>query len=264
MARCAVKTERMRDEALDERCRQWLAARQCDPTHTRQLTARIVQEACRRRRLGNAVLGRFAGGGLMRVAACAVATATVALVAVLVWRAHPPEAGVPGAVNPGGAPWAAISESEATDDRQLFGELQRLFSERLRWVAEFNGDVSVGVDELPGGTDSTARRLAVRLVVVARGAADATWRPLWRGDILLREDERIALGADRRDVDRLTLWAHTLPDGKIAVEADMHLDAPVRITSVTDTVLVDGIPTEVACLHSGGSEYRVLQSVKML
>jgi hypothetical protein len=239
-------------ERLDERFRQWAAAQQSDDASLRRITSRIVHEACRRRRLAKApdltVLS-------VRWPLAAVATAILVLLTVAPWRTRAPDAAdVLG----------RISEPDVAVDRRLFGEMHRLFGQRLRWVAEFNGDVSVGVDELPGKPDAGASPMSLRLVVVARDIGDATWRPVWSGDVLMRSDERVQIVAGDGDTNVLTFWAYAVGEGAVAVEADVNLNAPVRMASRVDNVFADGVPAIVACLRSGGREYRMLHTVKVL
>ena len=250
------------NDTLDDRFRQWSSAQQPDEQELRQLTARITQEARRRRRTGEATTPAY---GMLAMRSTAFAAITVILLctaAILLRDRREPGSAVAGLT--GGGAWAGIFERKAVDDRRLFDEMHRLFDDRLRWMADFNGNVSVGVDELPGGTDADTTPIAMRLVVVARHTGETTWRPVWSSDVLLRADERVQIAADGDDAGRMTLWAHSLADGNVAVEADLHLKAPMCIASVVDAVFADGVPTEIATLRSGGREYRVLQSVTML
>jgi hypothetical protein len=256
---------KQQDNTLDERFRRWSVARKSSDAHLRQLTARIVQEARRRRRIGmSGTPGRAAPGGVRRGLAWFGLGAAAAACVVAVWTAAPWRPHERAAAEPDGSRLALISDDEAQRDRRLFEEMHRLFDKQLRWVAEFNGDVSVGVEDLPGGTDASARPVSVRLVVVARTEADPTWRAVWHGDLLLRTDERVRIAASRNGANTLTVWTHTVSHDRVAVEADVCLTAPVRVASRVDTVVAGGIPTEIAALRSGDHEYRVLQSVRVL
>jgi len=253
---------KQRDRTLDERFRCWSSARESSDEHLRQMTARIVDEACRRRRVEACRKpGRAASAARHRLAWTGAA---VAICAVAVWIAAPWRAAQHAGIERGDNRLARIRDDEAEQDRRLFGEMRRLFSDQLRWVAEFDGDVSVGVNDLPGGTDSNARPVSLRLVVVARTGSDPTWRVVWHGDLLLRADERVRVAASRDGAGTLTVWTHAVNEAAVAVEADVRLAAPVRVASRVDTVFADGIPREIAAMRSGDREYRVLQSARVL
>jgi hypothetical protein len=122
----------------------------------------------------------------------------------------------------------------------------------------------VGVGERADTAVPSGELVAVRLVVVARDGLGATWRPVWTASIILRSDERVQLAADRDGQNRLTLWAHAVDGGAVAMDVDLNLGDPVRIASTADAVVVDGHPMEVASLRMGSREYRVLQAARAL
>jgi len=147
----------------------------------------------------------------------------------------------------------------------LYEELNRLFAGRFRWAAESNGAVTLGVSDQAVVRDVRDPALAVRFVVVARAAGDTAWRPVWSRNVLIGANEIAQIAADADAAgESLTLWTHPLADGKIAVEADLRLDALMPVQSSIRAVLSDGKPAEVASFRADGIEYSVVQTVRVL
>jgi hypothetical protein len=62
----------------------------------------------------------------------------------------------------------------------------------------------------------------------------------------------------------LALWIYPLADGQLAVDAELDLEAPVRLASRINRVIVPGETVRVAQLHTDGTEYRMYQTVEIL
>jgi hypothetical protein len=159
---------------------------------------------------------------------------------------------------------ATVSDREIETGRRLFGEMELLFADRLRWVAESNGDMGLGVESLPGGAPQDAAAVLVRLVIAGRKADEAVWRPVWRVDVLLRGSELVQIVPNARADNALTLWVYPMADGKVAVDTALSLKAPVEVSSSGGCVVDQGKPSEVLSLRAGDTEYRVLETVRTL
>jgi hypothetical protein len=200
-----------------------------------------------------------AGIGLLpRLAYAALGSAvTLGLAAFWVLRLQPVD-------NGDAARFAAISAQRAAVGGKLFAEMEKLFAEDFRWVAESNGDMDLGVGSLPGGVVRPSVPALVRLTVVARMEGQKTWRQVWNADVMVRSEDRVEISPNRKADNRLAIWLCPLEDGKVAVESVMSLDAPVKAGGRLGTVVAQGVPTEVLAVRSGGTEYRVFQTTTVL
>jgi hypothetical protein len=135
--------------------------------------------------------------------------------------------------------------------------MDRLFSERLAWVAETNQDVSLGLDE----TSSTGGpRVAVRVVVLKRMADAKTWQPIWIGDVVSRPEELVQLSTS--DTSRLSLWTHLLPDGALAVDTELGIEDSGTVWS-SSSVQQSQVPQQVLFARAQGGEFQVWQTVAL-
>lgn len=161
-------------------------------------------------------------------------------------------------------PRLALSESRAATGRRLFQELERLFPDRLRWVAESDGKVGLGVDGIPPGGARESPPVILRLVLTSREPGRAGWRAEWMTDVLVRGEDRIEVPLTPAPGSTLALWVYPLPDGAIAADTALSLHSPVRISTDVSTVMVQGTPVELAFVRAGNREYRVLQMARAL
>lgn len=244
---------------------RWAAARSATPEHLDTLTRRITNEA-RRRRLESVVgayerqpvslWGKLAYSGLG-----AAVTAAVFLL-VLGWPNLSPKA----VRDPDhGVDLAGISIMQLAANRQLFGEMQRLFSDGLRWVAQSDGDVGIGVEDAPRQNSSAkAVPMLVKVTVLSRKSGEQGWHQAWSADMLVHGQDLVEVVLDRRSDNKLTLWVYPLDDGKLAVDTSVSLQLPVPLVSRINAVVARGQPAEIATLHSGDTEYRVFQTVEFV
>ena len=192
--------------------------------------------------------------------------AAVTLVAGAVWlRLLPVRAG-PSVAAKGEVGGAALvlSEGQVLGRKALFAEMERLFSDQLRWVSLSDGEMGVGVEAIAGGVREGAAPMLVRLAVVSRKAGEKEWKTAWNADVILREEERVEVAAGRKADNRVALWVYPLAEGRVAVDTSLSLVAPVEVASSVSAVVKRGQPAEVLSLTTGETEYRVVQTVQTL
>jgi len=250
------------NEELDNLLADWAKRNSPGEDRLAELSQRISREALRQSRvqprteparvLWGARLAWFAAGAVVGILVCAACAFWL-----LGARGTPPDAAAALA-------FADISADQLRVDRRLFDEMENLFSDRLRWVAESDGDVGVGVEAIHGGVGAESTPAHVRLAVVSRRAGDVAWTPVWRSDVLLRSEEvvEVAPGGDPRS--RVALWVYPLSDGRITVDLSLHLAGALCVQVDVDEVYAPGRPAEVLSVRSGDAEYRVLQTVSLL
>jgi hypothetical protein len=190
------------------------------------------------------------------------AVAALAIVAAIYWPFSGPDAAPLD--DSRAVRWAEISPEALQEGRELYAEVDRLFVDRLRWVAQSNGDVLLGVDAAQGRVGEPSSPAVVKLVVLARGFGQPDWRRVWQTDVILRSEEAVEVTTDQNAVDRVALWVYALADGRIAVDTDLVLSAPLKLASQHNAVVDPGVPMELVGIRQEGMEYRVLQTVAML
>jgi hypothetical protein len=156
---------------------------------------------------------------------------------------------------------AIISHCRIEAGVTLFEEMNRLFNGNLRWVAESNGDMGIGVGEDREHLDSPPA--LVRLTMLARQAGTAEWSKVWQSDVMVREQDLVEVSPGHSS-DAISLWVFPLEDGQISVDTTVALNTPIRIRAQQSTVSTPGIPIQVASLTENGKEYRVYQTVVLL
>ncbi len=159
---------------------------------------------------------------------------------------------------------ALITDNQVGAGRQLFGEMDQLFADRLRWVVQSGGDIGLGVESINGGVDKDAKPMIVRFVVVSKKHGETGWNPVWDLDILLRGEEVVEVMPNHNVDNKIALWVYPLNDGRIIVDTSLSLDLLVRLSSRADIVAREGEPNEIASLCDDKIEYRVFQTVRLL
>ena len=157
-----------------------------------------------------------------------------------------------------------IGQSELAEKAKLLAGMQELFAGRLAWVGEAGREVQVGLlpDAVSGGRES--RPLTVRVVVLARTNGDSAWRPIWQADVIAQNDELVDLPAESTRDGSLQLWMHALPDGAIAVDANLALKGAACVRSAFSGIQQTGVPQRVFDSQTDGAEYEVYQTVAPL
>jgi hypothetical protein len=254
----------MNDHDLNALLRRWSSETRLTDEEQRALALRISRDVFdRRQRMPVSAEGkRGRPGWAPGWAACGAAAAVALCVLGVMRHRAPPVAGDVDPAPPGAA-------SVPADDRwasgpRLFCEMNALFADQFRWMAEFNGRVDMGVEPIAGGVADTSVPVQYRLTVLARTPGETTWRTAWSTDVLMRTEERVALRPGRQGGEHLALWVYPLEDGTMAVDIALSLAAPVRIASQTTILQEAGRPAEVFAWREGGTEYRAMQTVAVL
>lgn len=159
---------------------------------------------------------------------------------------------------------AAIDRNHLQAQTRLFSEVERMFNNQLRWIAQSDGDMGIGVEsDLSGARENPAPYL-VHLVAVSRTEGKGAWRQVWSADVILRGEDMVEVVPNGKKDNSLALWVYPLQDGKIAVDTSLALSSPFRLASRAGAVVQRGRPSEIAALRTGDTEYRVFQTVEKL
>jgi hypothetical protein len=156
---------------------------------------------------------------------------------------------------------ATVAASEIEASGRLFREMEVLFADRLRWIAESDSQVSMGVHEVSGGRIADATPLLIRVVVLQRGQGEASWRILLKTDVLTRGQELVEAVPDPSVDNRLLLWAYVLPDGNVSVDSNIRLALPIRAYIEATNILSSGKPVKLFSLQAEDAEYYIFQVV---
>jgi len=157
-------------------------------------------------------------------------------------------------------PSARFAPGQIAEKAALVAGMEDTFGAGLAWVAEHDRRVAVGlvVDAPP----SRGVTLAVRIVVLARGAGDSVWTPVWQSDVVTRDEQVVDVAAGPGGAGRLRLWTHPLPDGAIAVDGELSLVAAnPPVAASYSGVQRPGEPRRVTGEHRDGIEWQVIQTV---
>ena len=247
---------------LDDRLKQWATRHEPLPGHLEALAARVTVEAARRRH-AKATMTTSAWMPFLGRLGYALTGAVVAGV-VFAFFVHQ-------GVRQRGQSDSALTARMArpTADQmstmsRLFAETARLFPKRLRWIAQSNGDMGLGVEATDQDWTYDAPPMLVRLVMVSRTGNETTWRQVWSTDVVLHGEDLAEITPNRNSANKLTLWVYPLQDGKVAVDTGVELDKPLKLASRLNTVVKDGEPAEVTTVRRGDTEYRLFQTVEPL
>jgi hypothetical protein len=154
---------------------------------------------------------------------------------------------------------ALLSASEIRRSGELFRRMEELFPGDLRWIAEANGEVSLGLGQVSAATGSRAAPLLVRTVVLQRKRGESSWSTVFTADVLSRSEELVEVSPGQKPAGRLLVWAYRLPDGNVAVDANLRLaESPAASVDVTN-VLAPGRATQVLTTRTADAEFRVFQ-----
>ncbi|MCE9614281.1 MAG: hypothetical protein K8T26_08395 [Lentisphaerae bacterium] len=250
--------------SLDERLRRWRRMHLATDTHLATL-AQIISEDLRRHAQAEdrrPAAADTVGFGIKL--AYAAAGAMVMAAALVLW---PERAGGPAHALPVPA-LATLDGGRLAAHSQVFREMQHLFADQLRWVSETDRQIDFGVAPAAGETAAVsagdARPVCVRFTAVVRQPATDAWVPVWYQDVVLRCEDRISVRSGVDDGGTLGLWVYRLDDGRLAVETDLDVVAPVALRAHVDTVMDLGTPAQVLSMREGDTEYRVYQTVQPL
>ncbi len=273
----------MTREKLDELLTQWAARHAADDRHTQKLADRIVDRLSREdppglyvtteRRAPSAPRRKWAYAAIA-ASAVLLLVATALLVSYLSGRNGERSPGNDGnqVVTPTPAELGAatllaatkVAPPEIEAGARLFREMEILFADDLRWVADSDSKVRLGVHQVSGGQVAGATPLLIRVLLVQRRPGETSWRKILETDVLTRTQERVEAVPDPELDNRLTLWAHVLPDGKVAVDSSIRLTSPIHASVDVTNVLTPGQPRRVFSLKTEDGEYRLFQVVAPL
>jgi hypothetical protein len=159
---------------------------------------------------------------------------------------------------------ALLSASEIQRSGELFRRMEEVFPGDLRWIAEANGEVSLGLDHGSGAAVSRAAPLLVRTVVLERKRGESAWNTVFTADVLSRSEELVEVSPGQKPAGRLLVWAYRLPDGNVAVDATLRLtESPAASLDLTN-VLAPGRAAQVLTTRTGDAEFRVFQAASPL
>lgn len=246
---------------LQDRLRAWAALHEAKPEQLDALSQRVMSGLARAPQLTTEMpsfrlqfyqkLGYACAGALVAVTA-------LALVALL----------RPGTGEEDRLSSVCMSSSGQLDRdvtaQKLFKEVSRLFPHQLRWIAQSNGDVGLGLESDATGSIPDTPAMSIRLVVLSRKTSETKWREAWATDIIVHAEDMVDITPSRHSNNRMHFWVFPLENGKVAVETDLALEQPLTLSSRLNTVVEIGKPTEVATVRMGDAEYKIFQTVKPL
>jgi len=259
----------MTQDHLDKLLEQWAAQHATDEDHARVLATRIVDELSRDGSTNRNVRAVQAVRTVPRrkylYPALAASVALVIFAGALLVPFGPTRKGQgPLTMSPGddtAALAAAVAPSDIEAGERLFREMADLFSDELRWIVESDSKVRLGIHQVSGGRIAGAAPLLIRVLVLQRGRGEASWRTLLETDVLTRSQELVEAVPDPAVDNRLALWTHVLPDGKVAVDSNIRLTSPIRACVDATNILSPGKPARVFSLQTDDAEYHIFQVV---
>jgi hypothetical protein len=245
---------------FEARLKQWAARHEASPAKLADLAAQVVVEAARHRHADTSAPALASMPFLGRLGYALTGAVVAGVVFVLCARQGEPQA----SRSESAAAMAKPTADQVTTVSRLFAETARLFPKRLRWIAQSNGDMGLGVEAADQDWPCDTPPMLVRLVVVAKTGTETAWRQVWATDVVLRGEDLAEITPNRDSANKVTLWVYPLQDGKLAVDTGVNLDEPLKIASRLSSVVKNGEPAEVATVRLGDTEYRLFQTVQPL
>lgn len=165
--------------------------------------------------------------------------------------------------------FAWLRADQIQNKQVLLNEMDEMFGNQLAWLAETGDRVEFGLSQSHDESDEAttadeASRLAVRVVVERRNAANDDWQVAWAMDVVSRSEEFVEVVPQQADGNELRLWTYRLPSGLIAVDSELQLVGRNRLHATTSGLQKDGQPVRVFTSSDNGTEYRVYQTVAVL
>ncbi len=250
------------NKQLDQQLKAWADGKRATPEHLKALANRICDEIVRER---VHAATRCHQSHWQRIS-YAVAGAVIASVITFLWLSSGHRDAGSGVCM---APAAATASASIPTERleaaaRLLSEMNRLFDENWRWVAQSNGDMNMGVARLHGGMGSETQSMIVRVTLAAKDDGTQPWRNVWHSDILLRSEDAVEITPNKAHDNSLAFWVLPLANGSLHVDAAVSLTHPLRIASRESMVVRDGVPSELASFSRGKTSYKLYQTVKLL
>jgi hypothetical protein len=244
----------MSDESqqIDERLRQW--ARHTAPAADRLL--RLRQEIMAQATRPDSTAVSSTGQRWWQTIAGRAAIALIALSLLMVVMLRPRPATVSG---PSPSSIALLPEAHL---QKLVAEIERLFDDRLAWVAETNDDVLLGIE--PSASPAAGGpRVAVRVVVLQRSTPSGPWQAVWMGDVAARAEELVQVDSPG-DGSQLKLWTYILPDGAVSVDTELAMPKGGPRTWKSSSVQQPQVPLQLLSNRQGDAEFQVWPTAAVL
>jgi len=195
----------------------------------------------------------------------AVAASLLAMVSIMLWSPKRPEIGGHDPPQRSGGVQAAITPEQVARDTKLFAELDRMFGRQLRWIAESDGKLELGIEpDAAAAPPANSKPVTIRFTVVKRVQGDRDWSVVWTVNLVARNEQLVQLQPAQADSPSLMVWAYPLPDGQIACDTEWSLGGSDRLHGKASELQSAGDVRELASAAEGGVEYRVYQTVQLL
>lgn len=162
---------------------------------------------------------------------------------------------------------ARLEPQQLTRKAALIKVLRETFADDLLWVSETEGEIHVGLRSdpaPPGPEEGRPAELAIRVVLAGRRKNDRGWTTLCSADVLTEPEELVEVPLDTAPGGKLAVWTCLLPDGLVAVDADVRLNGPRGLHAWSSTVQREGVPCNADSSEQNGWEFRLYQTVERL
>jgi hypothetical protein len=235
---------------LDQLLRQSLERREPSHEHLADLTRRIQLEL-----QSQTTSKRTAVSGRHRPwSKTTLAVAASLLVGILFWRNSmvppnqisnkPLDASPPSVMLNDKVASPRPGVSFGVNQSLVFEEMQRVFDQRLAWVAETDQDILMEVDSEK--TDSQRPLLCIRLTLASKSNREfgAVGGKVWEMDLIVRSEQTVRIGAGD-STTQLVLWPFLTDDGKVLVETQFNLTAPNEVNHRSTCLLSPGLTEEI-------------------
>lgn len=226
-------------DPLDQLLRQGLDHREPSDEHLAELTSRIQLEL-----RSQTTSTRSAETVRLRAWSGVLSVAASLLVGIFLWR----NSTVPPNLNDkmvSPSPVAAFGVNQSL----VFGEMQRVFDQRLAWVAETGQDVLMEVDSEE--TETEGPLLCIRLTLASKSNSESgeEGRKVWEMDVIVRNEQTVRIGA-ADSIPQLVLWPFLTEDGKVLVETQFNLTVPNETNHRSTCLLTPGLTEEQAVVDA--------------
>ena len=174
------------------------------------------------------------------------------------------EASVSTTARNGAEEMARLTSEQVAARRVLLEETEALFAEHLRWVQLDAGGMHLELSKAAGRAEEREAGLVVRTVMLSRKDNQTDWETVWSTDILTRAEEYVEVAETTGCDGAMALWVHQLPDGRFAVDSQLHCPARGVAMPGETRILSAGRPERILMQSAGGLEFRIYQSVEPL